>query len=77
MGPNSDYDLLVIKKGKFDYWRMMTKIYRSLSGDGAAVDVVLATPEVVDRYRDTHCLVYCPAIREGKVIYDAQSLPAS
>jgi predicted nucleotidyltransferase len=76
MGPDSDIDLLVIKAGKFDYWRVMTRIYRQLRGDGAAVDVVLATPEDVERYRDTHCLVICPALREGKVIYDAQALPA-
>ncbi len=76
MGPNSDIDLLVIKAGKFDHWRLMAMIYRRLRGDGAAVDVVLATPEDVERYRDTHCLVICPALREGTVIYDAQAIPA-
>jgi hypothetical protein len=33
--------------------------------------VVVATPEEVERYQDTHCLVICPALKEGKVIYDA------
>jgi len=28
MGPNSDIDLLVIKAGKFNHWRVLTKIYR-------------------------------------------------
>lgn len=28
MGPNSDVDLLVIKGGKFDRWRLTTAIYR-------------------------------------------------
>src|SRR5208282_1700256 len=73
MGPNSDIDLLVIKGGKFNPWRVLTKIHRQLPGT-AAVDVVLATPEDVERYRDTHCLVICPALREGKVVYDAQAL---
>jgi predicted nucleotidyltransferase len=27
MGPNSDVDLLVIKGGKFNRWRLMTTIY--------------------------------------------------
>jgi hypothetical protein len=40
-----------------------------LSGAGAAVDVVVVTPEEVARYRDTPCLVICPALREGKVVY--------
>ncbi len=74
MGPDSDYDLLVIKRGKFNHWRLLTTIYRHLRGDGAAVDIVVATPEDVERYRDTHCMVICPAMREGRVVYDAQAL---
>ena len=69
MGPNSDLDLLVIKGGKFNHWRLLTEIYRHLRGSDAAVDVVLVTPEDVERYRDTHCLVICPALREGKLVY--------
>src|SRR5438309_9112863 len=76
MGPNSDLDLLVIKGGKFNHWRLLTEIYRHLRGSDAAVDVVLVTPEDVERYRDTHCLVICPALKEGKVVYDSQALAA-
>ena len=75
MGPNSDYDLLVIKGGKFNCHRVTTAIYHHLSGE-AAVDAVVVTPEEVERYRDTHCLVICPALREGTVIYEAKTLPA-
>jgi len=71
MGPHSDLDLLVIKEGKFNHLRVMEAIAESLWGAGAAVDVILATPEVVEQYRDAHCLVYCPAMKEGKVVYDA------
>jgi predicted nucleotidyltransferase len=70
MGPDSDLDLLVIKGGKFNHDRVTRDIYRNLSGE-AAVDVVVVTPEEVERYRDTHCLVICPALREGKVVYGA------
>lgn len=70
MGPNSDVDLLVIKGGKYDRDRVTLEIYRQLSGE-VAVDVVVVTPEEVERYRDTHCLVICPALREGKVVYEA------
>jgi predicted nucleotidyltransferase len=69
MGPNSDLDLLVIKRGKFNRRRITTAIYRSLSGE-IGVDAVVVTPEEVERYRDTHCLVICPALREGKVVYE-------
>lgn len=70
LGPNSDLDLLVIKSGKFNYARVLTTIYRHLSGD-AAVDIILATPEDIERYGDSPYLVYYPALREGKVVYEA------
>lgn len=70
MGPNSDLDFLVIKRGKYNHHRLTTAIYHELSGE-AAVDIVLATPEHVERYRNSHCMVICPAMREGKVVYEA------
>ena len=71
MGPDSDYDLLVIKGGKFNRRRLLTIIYDQLSDTDVGVDVVLATPVEVERYRGSHCMVICPAMREGKVIYGA------
>ena len=71
MGPNSDLDLLVIKGGKYHRRKLTTAIYSHLSGADAAVDVIVVTPEEVERYRDSHCLVICPAMREGKVVYGA------
>jgi predicted nucleotidyltransferase len=70
MGPDSDLDLLVIKGGKFNRDRVTRHIYRNLSG-AIGVDAVVVTPEEVERYRDTHCLVICPALRDGKVVYEA------
>ena len=49
MGPDSDIDLLVIKGGKFHRWRVTTAIHRHLRGKGAPVDVVVVTPEEVER----------------------------
>src|SRR5437660_383433 len=69
MGPDSDLDLLVIKGGRFNRHRVSTAIYRNLSGE-IGVDAVVVTPEEVERYRDTHCLVICPALRDGKVAYE-------
>ena len=45
MGRNSDVDLLVIKRGPFDYAQLAGDIYVHLHGVGQAVDVVLVTPE--------------------------------
>jgi predicted nucleotidyltransferase len=71
MGPHSDVDLLVIKSGEFDQGRLVGDIYINLHGVGRAVDVILVTPEQVERYRHTHCLVIAPALREGKEVYHA------
>lgn len=69
MGPDSDVDLLVIKSGQFHRGRLTEEIYMSLIGVGQATDVVVATPEDIERYRHSPALVIAPALQEGKVIY--------
>ena len=64
----------MIKSGEFDYGRLVGDIYMNLHGVGQAVDIVLATPEQIDRYRDTHCLVIAPALQQGKEIYRGGTL---
>jgi predicted nucleotidyltransferase len=70
MGPNSDVDLLVIKSGAHRL-NLTGQIYMNMHGVGVAVDIVVVTPEDVERYRDSHPLVIAPALREGKVVYVA------
>jgi predicted nucleotidyltransferase len=71
MGPHSDVDLLVIKKGEFHQGRLTGEIYMNLHGVGQAVDVIIVTPEQVEKYRNNHYLVIAPALREGKEVYHA------
>lgn len=71
MGPNSDVDLLVVKSGKFHRGRLTEEIYMNLFGVGQAVDVLVVTPEDIERYGDCFALVIYPAVREGKVVYAA------
>lgn len=71
MDSNSDVDLLVIRSGDFDYRSIVGNIYMNLHGVGQAVDVILATPEQVEQYRNTHCLIIAPALREGREVYRA------
>ena len=66
--PDSDIDLLVIKSGVHRR-RLAQAIYMNLFGVGRAVDVVVVTPEDVERYKNSPALVIGPALREGKVIY--------
>ena len=70
MGPHSDVDLLVVKDGERSL-DVMKAIYRNLGGVGVAVDALVATSDHVERYRDSHALVFKSALREGRVIYDA------
>ena len=68
MNRHSDLDLLVVKDG-VHRGDMAENIYRHLHGVEAAVDVIVVTPDDVERYRNSHALVIKPALREGKVIY--------
>jgi predicted nucleotidyltransferase len=70
-GPNSDYDLLVIKPGQYHRGHLTGDIYENMLGAGGAVDVIVVTPEDVERYRDSFALVIAPALREGREVYAA------
>ena len=70
---NSDIDLLVVKEGDYHKGKLLENIYMNLVGVGQAVDIVLVTPEEIERYRNSKSLVIKPALDEGKVIYDQNS----
>ncbi len=77
MGPDSDFDLLVIKAGPIHRGHLEQEIHRQLYGVEHAVDIVVATPEDLDRYGQSPYLIYRSALREGKAIYDeAEAVPA-
>jgi predicted nucleotidyltransferase len=75
MGPHSDIDLLVIKAGAHRR-QLAQAIYRHLIGLGQAVDIVVLTPDDVQRYQHCPGMVVEPALREGKAIYGTWSPPA-
>ena len=52
MGPHSDLDLLVVRAG-VDALDLMGDIYLNLRGVGAAVDAIVASPDDLERYRDS------------------------
>jgi predicted nucleotidyltransferase len=73
MGPDSDVDVLVVKSGRFHRGRLIEAVYRKLRGAGAPVDVVLVTPEELERYRHDPCLIVAPDLQEGKLVYGSQT----
>lgn len=68
---DSDVDLLVVKPGRYHRGRLTEEIYLGLVGVGQAADVVVVTPEDVERYQDFPGMVIEPALREGRVVYAA------
>ena len=36
-----------------------------------SVDLVVASPDDVERYKDSHALVIKPVLKDGIVVYDA------
>ena len=76
MTRHSDVDLLIVTETS-DRHRLTAHIYGGLRGVDAAVDVVVVSPADVERYRDSHALVIKPALKEGRVVYDAaRAIPA-
>lgn len=73
MGPDSDLDLLVIKRGLFKRRALAQEIYMNLFGAGIPVDIIIATPDEVENYRDKVGSIIPIALSEGREIYCAQS----
>ena len=70
MGPQSDLDLMVVARPGTHRRRLAQLIYQGMIGVGHPVDVVVVTPEDLQRYGQALGLVIEPALREGKVVYE-------
>ena len=66
---DSDYDLLVLKKGIEKPREVGRKLYRSLVPVGLAVDLIVETPERFNELKENKFLIY-REIAKGKVIYE-------
>jgi predicted nucleotidyltransferase len=72
MGPESDVDLLVVMPGGTHRRRTAQLLYRKIRGTGLAFDVLVATPDDLERYKDHVGLIYGTILREGKEVYAAR-----
>lgn len=68
---DSDYDILIIKSGIKNGSRIEGDIYKKLYHNDVevTVDVLVATPEIVEKYKNAIGCVIKPALKEGIVIY--------
>lgn len=69
-GPDSDVDFLVVKPLNGDRRHVRLAIRRALSGMGLSKDIVVVTPEEVERYGPFPGTIIRVALREGKVLYE-------
>ena len=68
-GPDSDVDVLVVVKPGTHRRRTAQHLYRTIRGVKVPFDILVATPDDLERYGDNAGLVYGSALREGKVVY--------
>lgn len=66
----SDVDLLVVMAVPHTRRRLATEIDLSLLGIDLPADVIVVTPEEVQRNQDRIGTIIRPAILEGKVLYE-------
>lgn len=69
-GPDSDVDLLIIMNITGSKKDAAIQIDRALIDRRLPLDIVVVTPEDVDRYRGLVGNVIRPALKEGKVLYE-------
>lgn len=69
-GPDSDVDLLVVMPVTGSKRDLTIRIRKALAGMGLAKDVIVATPEELDRCRELVGTIIYPAMHEGRVVYE-------
>jgi uncharacterized protein len=69
-GADSDLDLLIIVPGVKRLREESLRVRRALRGLLVPVDIVMATPEQINRLGNTRGLIYQSALNEGRVLYE-------
>jgi len=69
-GADSDVDLLVVMSVEGSRRKKATEIDLALSGILVPTDIIVVTPEQVERDRGQVGTIVYPALREGKVLYE-------
>jgi predicted nucleotidyltransferase len=68
-GADSDADLLVVMRVDGSKRRQAVQIDLALEGIPIPIDLIVVTPEEVEKYRDAMGTIIREAVREGKVLY--------
>ena len=68
--PESDYDLLVLKRGLTKQRALTQEIYLSFKDVGASVDVIVADLEKYDQLKTDPYMIYHEAAKNGRMVYE-------
>ena len=68
---DSDYDFLIIKSGIYNALKVEKAIYRKFvdMDETVSIDVIVATPETIERYKNVIGSIIKPAVEEGILVY--------
>ena len=69
MGTNSDIDVMVVMPNGTHRSNTVRYLYKHLFGFGFPVDIVVATPSVLEQHKDNIGLIYRTVLAEGKEVY--------
>ena len=68
---NSDIDLLVVMPEGTHRRRTAQLLYRKIRGVGVPFDIVVATPNDLEKHKENIGLIYWKILEEGKEVYAA------
>lgn len=71
MRPDGDIDVLVVMPEGVHRRRTAQLLYRQIRGLGVPFDILVATPDNLDRHKDNIDLIYQSILREGREVYAA------
>lgn len=69
--PDSDYDFLIIKSDIDNPLQIEKAIYRKFvdMDELVSIDIIVATPEIVEKYKNAIGCIIKPALEEGILVY--------
>lgn len=71
MGPDSDIDVMVVMPNGVHRANAARYLYKKMYGFGFPVDIVIATPSLLEQHKDNIGLIYRAVLAEGREVYAA------
>ena len=71
MSSDSDIDVLMVMPDGVYRRQTAQRLYRQIRGLGTPFDILVATPDDLERHKDNIGLIYRTILREGREVYAA------